>query len=139
MSVASGAVGRVLPRRVHHVDQALIDLYAEVSGDRNPLHTDPEFAATTTFGRTIAHGMMTLAFVSEAIESWAGPGWAEGGAIEVTFLSPVYPGDDVVISGTIAEADEPEVVTCSIGCEVSGRTILAGTARWRPSGKAAEA
>lgn len=134
-----GAVDRVLPQRVHHVDQPLIDLYAEISGDRNPLHTDPEFAATTPFGRTIAHGMMTLAFISAAIESWAGSGWAEGGAIDVTFLSPVYPGEDVVISGTIGEADGADVVSCSIGCEASGRTILAGTARWRTSGRAAQA
>ena len=139
MSVPVTAVGRVLPQRGYHVDQALIDLYAEISGDRNPLHTDPDFAATTHFGRTIAHGMMTLAFISEAIESWAGPGWAEGGAIDVTFLSPVYPGEDVVISGTIGEGDGTDVVSCSIGCVASGRTILAGTARWRTSGPAAEA
>ena len=131
MSGPLTAAGWVLPQRVHHVDQSLIDLYAEISGDRNPLHTDPEFAATTPFGRTIAHGMMTLAFVSEAIESWAGPGWAEGGAIEVTFLSPVYPGDDVVISGTIGESDGTDMVSCTIGCEASGRAILKGAARWR--------
>ena len=139
MSVPVTAVGRVLPQRVHHVDQALINLYAQISGDRNPLHTDPGFAATTPFGRTIAHGMMTLAFISEAIESWAGSGWAEGGAIDVTFLSPVYPGENVVISGTIGGADGTDAVSCTIGCEASGRTILAGTARWRTSGPAAEA
>lgn len=115
--------------RVYHVDQALVDAYAKVSGDHNPLHTDPAFAATTHFGRTIAHGMMTLAFVSESLELWCGAAWANGGAIEAAFLSPVYPGDDVEVSATETTVEAPARV-CAIECRVGERTILSATVRW---------
>lgn len=46
------------------VDQARIDAFAQVSGDRQFIHTDPERAARTPFGGTIAHGMLTLSMVS---------------------------------------------------------------------------
>ena len=122
--------GTTLPPHTHHVDQPLIALYAEISGDHNPLHTDPAFAAGTHFGRTIAHGMMTLAFLSAALESWAGPAWPNGGTIDVTFLSPVYPGEDVIVSGTVMAGEEPDIVTCAVQCMAADRKIVAGTARW---------
>ncbi len=122
------AAGRKLVR-VYHVDQALIDAYANVSGDHNPLHTDPAFAATTHFGRTIAHGMMTLAFVSESLEHWCGGVWANGGAIEATFLSPVFPGDEVEVSAIETTVAAPARV-CAIECRVGERAILSATAHW---------
>lgn len=128
--------GMQLPVRTHKVDQQLVDLYARVSGDHNPLHTNPEFAATTHFGRTIAHGMMTLAFLSQALEIWAGAAWSNGGAIDVTFLSPVYPGDEVTVSATVVEPDAPGTFACAVEVTVGDRKIVAGTARW-PSGGAA--
>ena len=127
------APGTRLPPRLHHVDQRLIDSYAQVSGDHNPLHTDPEFAAKTHFGRTIAHGMMTLAFLSQALETWAGPAWTSGGAIDVTFLSPVYPGDQVTVSATVGEPEAPGTAICAVEVAVADRKIVVGTARW-PAG-----
>jgi len=50
------SVGDNLPELIQAVDQNMIDAYADASGDINPLHIDPEFAKTTFFGRTIAHG-----------------------------------------------------------------------------------
>ncbi len=41
--------------------------YSQVSGDFNPVHLDEEFAAQSSFGRVVAHGMMTLAFLSEML------------------------------------------------------------------------
>ena len=120
--------GDRLPERRHRVDQDLVSRYARVSGDHNPLHTDPDFAATTHFGRTIAHGMMTLAFVSAAMESWAGPAWAAGGALDVTFLAPVFPGDEVVVSGEIAEVGQ-EQIGVTLSCTSGDRLVLTGIAR----------
>jgi acyl dehydratase len=42
---------------VHLPTQADFDRFAQISGDDNPIHVDPEFAARTRFGRTVAHGM----------------------------------------------------------------------------------
>ena len=113
--------------RWHQVDQPLIDAYAQVSGDHNPLHTDPEFAKTTLFGRTIAHGMMTLAFASAAMEAWAGPDWAETGAIDVAFLSPVFPGDEVQVSLDVPGAAADGRLECRITCAVKEKVVLSGS------------
>ena len=113
--------------RLHRVDQPLIDAYAQVSGDHNPLHTDPEFAKTTHFGRTIAHGMMTLAFASAAMEAWAGPDWAQSGGIDVTFLSPVLPGDEVTVALEVPETATDGRLDCRISCSVGDRAVLGGT------------
>lgn len=118
--------GDSLPTRRHHVDQALIDAYAIVSGDHNPLHTDPAFAATTQFGRTIAHGMMTLAFVSAAMEAWAGSAWVERGVIDVTFLSPVHPGDEVSVTAEVEEPGAGMDVACRVTCTVAERKVMVG-------------
>jgi acyl dehydratase len=42
---------------VHLLTQRDFDRFARISGDDNPIHVDPEFAARTRFGRTVAHGM----------------------------------------------------------------------------------
>ena len=46
------------------ITDELIRGFAEMSGDHNPIHLDEEFAATTRFGRRIAHGMLSGAFIS---------------------------------------------------------------------------
>lgn len=46
--------------RWQEVDQTTIDAFSDISGDRNPLHLDPEVGARSPFGSTIAHGLYTL-------------------------------------------------------------------------------
>lgn len=120
-----------LPELRHKIDQALVDRYARVSGDFNPLHTDPEFAATTHFGRTIAHGMMALAFVSHAMESWVGERWVRSGTIDVTFLAPVFPGDEITIVGERIDSGEPSTEAIAISCKTASGDVLAGRATIR--------
>ena len=50
-----------------------IALFAQVSGDTNPLHRDPEYAAKTRFGECIAHGMLTAGFISAALGTKLAP------------------------------------------------------------------
>ena len=50
-------------------------LFAEVTGDRNPIHLDPEYASKTRFKERIAHGMLTASLISAVISSrLLGPG-----------------------------------------------------------------
>jgi acyl dehydratase len=75
------------------VEQRTIDLWAELSGDRNPLHVDPAFAAASRFGSTIAHGQIALAFVAELFRRELGSAWCRQGALrEVRFKAPLRPG-----------------------------------------------
>ncbi len=69
-------VGAELTPVVKKITQEKINRYAEAGGDGNPLHTDPEFAARTMFGGTIAHGMLVLAYLSEMLTAAFGPAWA---------------------------------------------------------------
>ena len=76
-------------------DQAL--LY-RLSGDRNPLHTDPEFAANGGFPRPILHGMCTYGVTARAVLRAfdVSPSSLQG--ISGRFSKPVYPGEDLTIS-----------------------------------------
>lgn len=78
-------------------------LFAAVSGDNNPLHLNPEYAATTNFKQTIAHGMLSGAFISAAMAcKLPGPG-AIYLSQSLEFLRPVYIGDNLRIEVEVLE------------------------------------
>lgn len=114
-------------KRRYAVDQPLVDRYAEVSTDRNPLHIDPAFGATTHFGRTIAHGFMTLAFLSDALTHAFGMRWVQGGELDVAFVAPVFPGDTVEVTLQVETVAERRL-NCTVLCAAGERTVLAGKA-----------
>jgi acyl dehydratase len=79
-----------------HVSQDGIDAYAEIFGDFNPLHVDPEAAAASEFGGIIAHGPIALHAFFRAATSWLGSdALAPGSEVKVTYRAPTRPGDDV--------------------------------------------
>jgi acyl dehydratase len=72
-------------------DQALI---YRLSGDRNPLHSDPSFAGKAGFERPILHGLCTFGFAGRAVlHVAAGSDPDRVRAFEARFAKPVYPGD----------------------------------------------
>jgi acyl dehydratase len=77
-------------------DQAL--LY-RLTGDRNPLHSDPQFAARGGFDRPILHGMCTYGYTGRALlHAVCGSDPARFTSMEGRFTRPVLPGDELVIS-----------------------------------------
>lgn len=142
MTVATGAGARSsdaenfdlaapLPVLSRQVTQSVIDAYAAASGDHNPIHVDPEFAAAGPFGRTIAHGLMTLAYVSEMLNRWTGGAFDETGEIEIAFVAPVFAGDQVDVTGEFEEICDREgrrVARIRLVCKAGDRQILAGHA-----------
>jgi acyl dehydratase len=77
-------------------DQAFV---YRLSGDRNPLHTDPKFAAMGGFDRPILHGLCSYGFTGRALlHALAGSDPARFHHIEGRFSSPVLPGDALTIS-----------------------------------------
>ncbi len=81
------------------VDQPAIDAYARITGDFNPIHLDPVFAATTPMHGIIAHGTMSLGLIWQMIARNLG---AHAGTARMTvrFVSPVRPGDRIVAGGS---------------------------------------
>ncbi len=96
---ASRPAGEPLPEVVRPLTQETIRRYAAASGDHNPLHVDPAFAAGTRFGGTIAHGMLLLAYVSEMLTAGCGEAWLSGGRLKARFRAPARPGDTVIAKG----------------------------------------
>ncbi|MDP6823930.1 MAG: MaoC family dehydratase [Dehalococcoidia bacterium] len=90
------------------ITQSQVEAYAAAAGDHNPIHLDAEFAAKTPFGRRIAHGMLTLAIVSEMLTSAYPDNWASGGRLKVRFRAPVFPGESVHVSGEVTKVTEKD-------------------------------
>jgi acyl dehydratase len=72
--------------------QGDFDRFAKLSGDDNPIHCDPEFAAKSHFGATVAHGMLLYACICKALTEQVGPGVVQ---LEQTlmFPNPTFAGD----------------------------------------------
>ncbi len=72
--------------------QADFDRFARLTGDDNPIHCDPAFAAKSHFGATVAHGMLLYSCICKALTEQIGPGVVQ---LEQTlmFPNPTYAGD----------------------------------------------
>lgn len=92
------------------IDQPMIDQFAEVTGDHQWIHVDPERAATGPFGATIAHGFLTLSLLpllSASVFRVSGTSSAVNyGLNKVRFPSPVRVGSRVAATVEIAEVSE---------------------------------
>lgn len=122
--------GYALPVFERHVTQSVIDAYAKASGDFNPIHVDPDYAGKGPFGRTIAHGLMTLAYAAQMLNDWSNGGFDESGEIEVAFVGPVFADDKIEMSGTVEELvmrDGKLTARCNLVCRCGERKILVGT------------
>jgi 3-hydroxybutyryl-CoA dehydratase len=111
--------GKILGPLVKHITQEKINLYAEASGDFNPIHVDESFAVKTPLGGTIAHGMLSLAYVSEMMTSAFGRSWLSGGRLRAKFRESARPGDTLAISGRvncIDKEDDVSYANCNFEC-----------------------
>ncbi len=124
-------VGDELPAVTKMLTQEKINRYAEVSGDRNPLHIDAAFAATTQFGGTIAHGMLVLAYLSETMTAAFGKRWLQSGRLKVRFRGAARPADTVTASGRIVRVEGGRT-SCEVECRnQAGELLISGEAEVR--------
>ena len=125
--------GTQLPCQSRTITQDQLNRYSRVSGDQNPLHLDPDFAATTQFGGIIAHGMLTLALVSEMLVAAFGKSWLETGGLKVRFKGAAYVGENLETWGRVEKIATKGQVTelvCAVGVWNRDREqeIITGTA-----------
>ncbi len=106
-----------------------IELFAEVSTDRNPVHLDDDYARDTIFQGRIAHGMLTAGLISAVIgEQLPGHGTVYLGQ-SLKFLAPVRPGDIVRAEVTVTAIDHKKRrVTLETQCLIDGKPVLRGEA-----------
>ncbi|GGF48258.1 hypothetical protein GCM10011519_22810 [Marmoricola endophyticus] len=107
------------------ITAADIAAFATLSGDTHPLHTDPDYAATTRFGEPIAHGPLSIAvtmgllhelrLVDETVVALLGTQW--------TYLAPLRAGDVVLAEVTVTEARRSrQGTTGAVGRDIELRT-----------------
>jgi 3-hydroxybutyryl-CoA dehydratase len=104
-------------------------LFADASGDTNPVHLDEEYAKRTRFGGRIAHGMLSASVISAAIATrLPGPGSIYLSQ-SLNFRRPVKIGETVRASVTVKEilSGKRRAVLQTI-CEVDGRVVVEGDA-----------
>jgi len=103
--------------------------FAEISGDRNPIHLSEHFAAKTPFKGRIAHGLYTASLISAVIGTrMPGPG-----AIYISqtlrFLAPVKIGDTVNAIVEVTDLNEQKLrAELSCKCKVGDVVVLEGEA-----------
>ena len=103
--------------------------FAEVTGDRNPIHLSEHFAAKTPFGGRIAHGLYTASLISAVLGTrLPGPG-AVYISQTLNFRAPVRIGDTVRVEVSVAEL-VPERCRARLACtcSVGGETVAEGEA-----------
>jgi 3-hydroxybutyryl-CoA dehydratase len=111
------------------VTESVIAAFADVSGDRNPVHLDAAFAAATPFKERIAHGMLSAAYISAVIGmELPGPG-AIYVSQTLSFRRPVKIGVTVRTRCEVKALD-PEKARATLWCvcSVDGKSVVEGEA-----------
>ncbi len=113
------------------IKQEDVVMFAKISGDNNPIHTDAEFAAKTLFGRPIVHGIFSGAVFSKVFGTLF-PG--EGTIYmyqDLKFLAPVYSGEPYLAKLEVLEVNTEKhtgVIKCRLE-DAAGKVYIDGTAK----------
>ena len=126
-------VGYTIPPVRRAISRDSIDAYRWASGDHNRIHHDDEFAASSRFGGVIAHGMLTLAMISEMMAGEYGTDWLRSGSLRVRFRGASYPGDLLEAVGSVGKSEwvaDGSRLTCNVELRNvdNGNRIITGSA-----------
>jgi len=117
-------------RRTRRVTERDIELFTELTGDRNPLHYDEERAAKTRFGGRIVQGGITSGLLNAVVaEDLPGPG-SVFLQVDWSFKAPVQPGDEITAEVAVLEVREDKPLTRlrTTVANQDGTVVLEGTA-----------
>jgi acyl dehydratase len=136
----------VAPRRVDRHDRAMqigqtarrsrtitardIELFTEMTGDRNPLHYDEEAAGASRFGAIIVQGGVTSGLLNALVaEDLPGPG-SVFLHVDWSFRAPVRPGDEITAEAEVIDVRDDKPI-CTLRTTITrqdGTVVLDGTA-----------
>ena len=109
--------------------QEILDAFVKVSGDCNPAHTDPVYAASTPLKAVVGHGVWTASIISRILgTTFPGPGTIYLGQT-LKFKRPVYLGDEITGTVTVTQKDEKgKVWLQTVVVNQKGEAVLEGEA-----------
>ena len=123
-------VGDTYTEKVRYT-QANVDVFAEISGDNNPIHINAEYAAKTPFGKPIVHGFFAGAIFSKVF----GTTWPGEGTIymfqEMSFRAPVFVENDYIAKFEVVEVNDEKhrgVIKCTLE-DAEGKAAIIGEAK----------
>lgn len=104
-----------------------IRLYADITGDYNPIHLDPEFASKTPMGGIIAHGMLSLSLIWQSLYATFGLDRMKDVTMDIRFVRPVRENDLAIAGGSRKE--EAGAYEVWVRAENNNRieTVIAGS------------
>jgi 3-hydroxybutyryl-CoA dehydratase len=90
----------------YSVTEEKMNMFCELSGDTNPLHTESEFACEHGFDGRVVYGMLTASLISTFGGVYLPGKYCIIQQVETKFLSPVYIGDELTVKGTVSSLYE---------------------------------
>lgn len=115
-----------------HLTPELVDLFADVSGDRSPLHMDAAFARSRGFPGRVAHGVLLAALASRIVGMGLPGTNALLQSLSLRFAAPAFVGDTVVVSAVVDQVSEAArcvVLRIEATNASSGETLAKGKAQ----------
>lgn len=112
------------------ITAAMVEEYAHLVGDKNPVHLDDAYAATTRFGKRIAHGMLIAGLISATLASeLPGPGCVYLGQ-NLKFKAPIFLDDTITVMVEVrAVREDKPIVTLATTCtNQSDAVVIEGEA-----------
>lgn len=111
------------------VTAALVEDFARISGDDNPIHLDEEAAKASIFGRRIAHGILLASFFSKLIaKRYPGPGSIYLSQ-SLEFMAPCFVDDEIDVKLSLIEQNGKVYLLDTIITDVSGKLLVKGQAK----------
>ncbi|MBS4066607.1 MAG: MaoC family dehydratase [Chitinophagaceae bacterium] len=111
------------------VTKEMVETFAEVSGDANPIHLSKEVAAQSIFGKPIAHGILLASFFSKLIAmNYPGPGSIYLSQ-SLEFAAPCFVDEDVEVIIRLQEQQGKIYFLETLVQDISGKTLVKGNAK----------
>ena len=89
-----------------HITESIINEFARISGDHNPLHMNEQYAAKTQFGKRVCHGMLLASFFSRLVGMYMPGKNALYFSQTLSFQIPCFVGDEVTITGEVIDKSQ---------------------------------
>lgn len=86
--------------------EEMVDEFAKLSGDHNPLHVDNDYAKSTKFGNRVCHGMLLASFFSRLVGMHIPGKNSLYFSQSLKFVSPGFIGDEILVEGEVLDKSE---------------------------------